>query len=50
MSAIGFNEPLHVLRFDHRGSLQTKTFGWPGTLSSAQTTGRLDVTSRSLGR
>jgi myo-inositol catabolism protein IolC len=34
---IGFNEPLYILPFDHRGSFQTKMFGWTGTLSPAQT-------------
>src|SRR5690349_8182882 len=37
MTAIGFNEPLYILPFDHRGSFQTKMFGWSGTLSPAQT-------------
>jgi myo-inositol catabolism protein IolC len=37
MTAIGFNEPLYVLPFDHRGSFQTKMFGWTGTLSADQT-------------
>jgi 5-dehydro-2-deoxygluconokinase len=37
MTAIGFNEPLYILPFDHRGSFQTKMFGWSGALSSAQT-------------
>src|ERR1700756_5121389 len=37
MTAIGFNEPLYVLPFDHRGSFQTKMFGWTGTLSPEQT-------------
>ena len=37
MTAIGFNEPLYVLPFDHRGSFQTKMFGWSGTLSAGQT-------------
>jgi myo-inositol catabolism protein IolC len=34
---IGFNEPLYILPFDHRGSFQTKMFGWTGTLSASQT-------------
>jgi|SRR5215469_3511564 len=34
---IGFNEPLYILPFDHRGSFQTKLFGWTGTLSPSQT-------------
>jgi len=34
MTTIGFNEPLYILPFDHRGSFQTKMFG---TLNSAQT-------------
>ena len=37
MKAIGVNEPLHILPYDHRGSFQTKMFGWSGTLSPAQT-------------
>jgi myo-inositol catabolism protein IolC len=37
VTAIGFNEPLYVLPFDHRGSFQTKMFGWTGTLSPEQT-------------
>ena len=37
MTAIGFNEPLYILPFDHRGSFQTKMFGWSGALTSAQT-------------
>ena len=37
MTAIGFNEPLYILPFDHRGSFQTKMFGWTGTLSPEQT-------------
>jgi 5-dehydro-2-deoxygluconokinase len=37
MSALGFNEPLYVLPFDHRGSFQTKLFGWSGALGPEQT-------------
>lgn len=37
MTAVGFNEPLYILPFDHRGSFQTKMFGWTGTLSAEQT-------------
>jgi len=33
----GYDRPLYVLPFDHRGSFQTKMFGWEGTLSAAQT-------------
>src|SRR5947209_17001343 len=35
--AIGFDQPLYILPFDHRGSFQTKMFGWNGTLTDAQT-------------
>ena len=35
--AIGFDQPLYVLPFDHRGSFQTKMFGWKGTLTAEQT-------------
>src|SRR6266849_1293714 len=37
MTALGFNQPLYILPFDHRGSFQTKMFGWKGTLSPHQT-------------
>jgi len=37
MTAPGFNKPLYILPFDHRGSFQTKMFGWKGTLSPNQT-------------
>jgi 5-dehydro-2-deoxygluconokinase len=34
---IGYDRPLYILPFDHRGSFQTKMFGWKGTLTAAQT-------------
>jgi 5-dehydro-2-deoxygluconokinase len=34
---IGFDKPLYVLPFDHRGSFETKMFGWHGTLTAGQT-------------
>lgn len=34
---VGFDKPLYVLPFDHRGSFETKMFGWSGELSEAQT-------------
>jgi len=34
---IGFDSPLYVLPFDHRGSFATKLFGWSGDLTSEQT-------------
>ena len=37
MTAVGFDQPLYLLPFDHRGSFQTKMFGWKGALSSEQT-------------
>jgi myo-inositol catabolism protein IolC len=37
MTTIGFDQPLYVLPFDHRGSFQAKMFGWPGWLTAAQT-------------
>jgi 5-dehydro-2-deoxygluconokinase len=33
----GFDKPLYILPFDHRGSFQTKMFGWKGTLTPEQT-------------
>jgi myo-inositol catabolism protein IolC len=37
MKTIGFDQPLYILPFDHRGSFETKMFGWHGDLSAAQT-------------
>jgi 5-dehydro-2-deoxygluconokinase len=37
MKSIGFDKPLYILPFDHRGSFQTKLFGWTGTLTKHQT-------------
>jgi myo-inositol catabolism protein IolC len=34
---VGFDQPLYILPFDHRGSFQTKMFGWKGTLTAEQT-------------
>jgi myo-inositol catabolism protein IolC len=33
---IGYDQPLYIQPFDHRGSFQTKLFGWKGTLTEAQ--------------
>ena len=30
MMTVGFDQPLYILPFDHRGSFQTKMFGWTG--------------------
>ncbi|HXB59908.1 MAG TPA: DUF2090 domain-containing protein [Candidatus Acidoferrales bacterium] len=37
MKTIGFNRPLYILPFDHRGSFETKMFGWHGDLTTEQT-------------
>ena len=37
MTTLGFNKPLYILPFDHRGSFQKKMFGWDGELSAEQT-------------
>ena len=34
---IGFDKPLYIQPFDHRGSFQTKMFGWKGKLTTDQT-------------
>jgi 5-dehydro-2-deoxygluconokinase len=34
---IGFDQLLYVLPFDHRGTFQSKMFGWKGTLTAEQT-------------
>jgi 5-dehydro-2-deoxygluconokinase len=35
--ARGYDRPLYILPFDHRGSFQDKMFGWKSPLSEAQT-------------
>jgi len=37
MTSIGFDKPLYILPFDHRGSFQVKMFGWKGALTAEQT-------------
>jgi len=37
MKARGFDRPLYILPFDHRGSFQERLFGWKGTLTAQQT-------------
>jgi 5-dehydro-2-deoxygluconokinase len=34
---LGYNRPLYILPFDHRGSFQTGMFGWKGLLTADQT-------------
>jgi 5-dehydro-2-deoxygluconokinase len=33
----GYDQPLYILPFDHRGTFETKMFGWEGDLTPAQT-------------
>ncbi len=35
--AIGYDRPLYILPFDHRGTFQKNMFGWSGSLSDEQT-------------
>ncbi len=37
MTILGFDRLLYVLPFDHRGSFQTRMFGWEGALTAEQT-------------
>jgi myo-inositol catabolism protein IolC len=37
MKTRGFDKPLYILPFDHRGSFKTGMFGWKGALSPEQT-------------
>src|SRR4051812_31067704 len=34
---IGYDQPLYILPFDHRGTFQKNMFGWKGTLTDEQT-------------
>jgi 5-dehydro-2-deoxygluconokinase len=35
---VGYDKPLYILPFDHRGSFQSGLFGWKGDLTPEQTT------------
>ncbi len=37
MNTLGYDQPLYILPFDHRGSFQNKLFGWTGSLTADQT-------------
>ena len=37
MKTIGYNKPLYIQPFDHRGSFASKMFGWHGDLTAGQT-------------
>ena len=37
MKTLGFNQPLYLLPFDHRGSFASKMFGFHGQLTPEQT-------------
>jgi myo-inositol catabolism protein IolC len=37
MKTLGYDQPLYILPFDHRGSFVTKMFGWHDGLTPAQT-------------
>jgi myo-inositol catabolism protein IolC len=37
VTARGFDKPLYIQPFDHRGSFETGMFGWKGTLTAEQT-------------
>ena len=37
MKTLGYNKPLYILPFDHRGSFQKNLFGWSGPLTAEQT-------------
>ena len=37
MKTPGYDQPLYILPFDHRGSFVTNMFGWHGDLTPAQT-------------
>src|SRR5690348_4145133 len=34
---VGYNKPLYILPFDHRGSFQKNMFGWEGKVNAEQT-------------
>ena len=36
-TTLGYDRPLYILPFDHRGTFQSKMFGWKGTLNAEQT-------------
>jgi hypothetical protein len=45
----GFDRPLYILAFDHRGSFETGMFGWKGALTQQQTAQIADPNSGGCG-
>ncbi len=43
MTTLGFDQPLYILPFDHRGSFQKQMFGWDGALTAQQTAEIVDA-------
>src|SRR5208282_236037 len=37
MRTLGYDKPLYIQPFDHRGSFETGMFGWKGALTPEQT-------------
>ena len=35
--SVGYDKPLYILPFDHRGTFAKSMFGWSGALSAEQT-------------
>ena len=50
MTELGFDQPLCILPFDHRGSFQSGLFGWKGTLTAEQTERASTSRSKSTAR
>jgi hypothetical protein len=49
MTSLGYDRPLYILPFDHRGSFQKKMFGWDGTNDLAKRMrGRVQITTDAL--
>lgn len=36
MKTVGFDQPLYIPPFDHRGTFETNLFGWKGALTPDQ--------------
>ncbi len=46
MTDLGFERPLYILPFDHRGSFQSGLFSWKGALSAEQEAASAEIARR----
>ena len=46
MTIRGYQKPLYILPFDHRGSFETGMFGWKGDLTAEQRSRLMEIADK----